>query len=143
MHLISLFWFGCNCIAEHESNKLLLAARKIRRAVGTGFIISLAADNFSRASNKYVGKLRQVLVDRNYDGSFIGFSSCPVQSPRLIFIHFAGLIFGAPNSLYTTVNPRMMLQFNQSIVQVGYLILGRCHQEFQHVAILLALFPMS
>ncbi|CAL5197577.1 unnamed protein product [Lathyrus oleraceus] len=44
--------------SEHESNKLLLAARKIRRAVGTGFIISLAADNFSRASNKYVGKLR-------------------------------------------------------------------------------------
>lgn len=44
--------------SEHESNKLLLAARKIRRATGTDFVISLGTDDFSRASNKYVGKLR-------------------------------------------------------------------------------------
>lgn len=106
MHLISLFWFGCNCIAEHESNKLLLAARKIRRAVGTGFIISLAADNFSRASNKYVGKLRQVLVDRNYDGSFIGFSSCPVQSPQLDFYTFCRSNFwGTKFTVYDSQPP--------------------------------------
>ncbi|CAK8562270.1 unnamed protein product [Lathyrus sativus] len=41
--------------AENESSKLLLAAKRIRR---TKFVISLAADDFSRARNKYVGKLR-------------------------------------------------------------------------------------
>ncbi|CAI8609146.1 unnamed protein product [Vicia faba] len=41
--------------AENESSKLLLAAKRIKR---TKFLISLAADDFSRARNKYVGKLR-------------------------------------------------------------------------------------
>lgn len=45
--------------AENENDKLLLAAKKIRRATGTDFVISLVADDFSRASNTYVGKLRQ------------------------------------------------------------------------------------
>ncbi|GAB4846831.1 Tubby-like F-box protein 5 [Ancistrocladus abbreviatus] len=44
--------------SEDEKDKLLLAARKIRRATGTDFVISLVADDFSRASNAYVGKLR-------------------------------------------------------------------------------------
>ncbi|KAK8717566.1 hypothetical protein V6N13_044828 [Hibiscus sabdariffa] len=44
--------------SEGESDKLLLAARKVRRATCTDFIISLVADDFSRASNMYVGKLR-------------------------------------------------------------------------------------
>ncbi|XP_065851602.1 tubby-like F-box protein 2 [Euphorbia lathyris] len=44
--------------SESENDKLLLAARKIRKATSTDFTISLVADNFSRASNTYVGKLR-------------------------------------------------------------------------------------
>ncbi|XP_061342293.1 tubby-like F-box protein 5 [Gastrolobium bilobum] len=44
--------------SENEGDKLLLAAKKIRRATGTDFVISLVADDFSRSSNKYVGKLR-------------------------------------------------------------------------------------
>ncbi|GAB4849142.1 Tubby-like F-box protein 5 [Ancistrocladus abbreviatus] len=44
--------------SEDEKDKLLLAARKIRRAMGTDFVVSLVADDFSRASNTYVGKLR-------------------------------------------------------------------------------------
>ncbi|KAH1223930.1 Tubby-like F-box protein 5 [Glycine max] len=47
--------------SENETDKLLLAAKKVRRATGTDFIISLVADDFSRSSNTYVGKLRQVL----------------------------------------------------------------------------------
>lgn len=43
---------------EDEKDKLLLAAKRVRRAAGTDFIISLAADDFSRASSTYVGKLR-------------------------------------------------------------------------------------
>lgn len=42
-----------------DMSKLLLTARKLRRATSTEFVISLAADDFSRASSSYVGKLRQ------------------------------------------------------------------------------------
>ncbi|XP_071709570.1 tubby-like F-box protein 5 [Rutidosis leptorrhynchoides] len=44
--------------SEEESDKLLLAAKKTRRATSTEFLISLVADDFSRASSTYVGKLR-------------------------------------------------------------------------------------
>jgi len=76
MYLSSLFWFGCNFIVKNESNKLLLAAKKIR----SDFVISLATDDFGQASNKYVGKVRQVLLNRNIDLPFysIGFSSIPL-----------------------------------------------------------------
>ncbi|XP_042487628.1 tubby-like F-box protein 5 [Macadamia integrifolia] len=41
-----------------ENGKLLFAARKTRRATSTDFVTSLDANDFSRASNTYVGKLR-------------------------------------------------------------------------------------
>ncbi|OVA07048.1 Tubby [Macleaya cordata] len=41
-----------------ENGKLLFAARKVRRATSTDFVISLVAGDFSRASNTYIGKLR-------------------------------------------------------------------------------------
>ncbi|MCD7468248.1 Tubby-like F-box protein 5 [Datura stramonium] len=44
--------------SEDERDKLLLSAKKIRRATSTDFVISLVADDFSRASNMYAGKLR-------------------------------------------------------------------------------------
>uniref|UniRef100_A0A2P2KLX7 Tubby-like F-box protein n=1 Tax=Rhizophora mucronata TaxID=61149 RepID=A0A2P2KLX7_RHIMU len=44
--------------SESENNKLLLAARKFRRATCADFIVSLSADDFSQASSTYVGKLR-------------------------------------------------------------------------------------
>ncbi|XP_059638844.1 tubby-like F-box protein 5 [Cornus florida] len=44
--------------SEDDSDKLLLAAKKIRRATGTEFVISLVVDDFSRASNAYVARLR-------------------------------------------------------------------------------------
>ncbi|MBA0592039.1 hypothetical protein Gorai_009026, partial [Gossypium raimondii] len=60
--------------SEGESDKLLLAARKVRRATCTDFVISLVADDFSRASNTYVGKLRS---------NFLGtkFTVCDSQPP--------------------------------------------------------------
>ncbi|MBA0581701.1 hypothetical protein Gorai_023874 [Gossypium raimondii] len=61
-----------------ESGKLLLAARRVRRATFTDFIISLAADDFLRASNTYVGKLRQVLLSKFLGTKFTIFDS---QSP--------------------------------------------------------------
>ncbi|XP_062155064.1 tubby-like F-box protein 5 [Alnus glutinosa] len=44
--------------SEDESDKLLLAAKKIRRATSTDFVISFVGDDFSRASSAYVGKMR-------------------------------------------------------------------------------------
>ncbi|VFQ93432.1 unnamed protein product [Cuscuta campestris] len=44
--------------SEDGSDKLLLVAKKMRRAMRTDFVISLVADDFSRASHTYVGKLR-------------------------------------------------------------------------------------
>ncbi|KAM0057502.1 putative transcription factor TUBBY family [Helianthus debilis subsp. tardiflorus] len=44
--------------SEGESDKLLLAAKKIRKATSTEFALSLVSDDFSRASSTYVGKLR-------------------------------------------------------------------------------------
>nr|GEX96468.1 tubby-like F-box protein 5 [Tanacetum cinerariifolium] len=40
-----------------DLSKLLLAA-KVRKVTGTEFLISLAADDFSRATNTYAGILR-------------------------------------------------------------------------------------
>lgn len=45
-----------------DTSKLLLAAKKIRRATSTEFVISLVQDDYSRASNSYVGKLRFALL---------------------------------------------------------------------------------
>ncbi|KAF5198394.1 Tubby-like f-box protein [Thalictrum thalictroides] len=41
-----------------ENGKLLLAARKVRKATSTEFVISLVVDDFSRVSSTYIGKLR-------------------------------------------------------------------------------------
>jgi len=107
MNLSNLYWFGCNCIAENKGYKLLLCAKRIRRS---NFVISLAADDFSQASNKYVGKAMQVLVDRNIDLPSPDFHPAPYKLHNLIFIHMTGQIFGAPSSLYTTVNLQYLMK---------------------------------
>ncbi|XP_058766548.1 tubby-like F-box protein 2 [Vicia villosa] len=70
--------------AENESSKLLLAAKRIRR---TKFVISLAADDFSRARDKYVGKLRSNFWGTKftiYDGhpSIFDETSSPSREPK-------------------------------------------------------------
>ncbi|XP_038718739.1 tubby-like F-box protein 5 [Tripterygium wilfordii] len=52
--------------SEAENDKLLLAARKIRKQARTEFVISLVSDNFSRASNTYIGKLRSNLLGTKF-----------------------------------------------------------------------------
>ncbi|KAK4792798.1 hypothetical protein SAY86_023233 [Trapa natans] len=52
--------------SEHERDKLLLAARKIRRATCTDFVISLVADVFYRASNAYIGKLKSNFIGTKF-----------------------------------------------------------------------------
>ncbi|KAG6476646.1 hypothetical protein ZIOFF_065891 [Zingiber officinale] len=47
---------------QGQHDKLWLAARKIRRATNTYFVISLTANDFSLASNSCIGKVRQVML---------------------------------------------------------------------------------
>lgn len=51
-------YLGLTPALAGDMSKLLLAAKKTRRATSTEFLISLSADDFSRASNSYIGKLR-------------------------------------------------------------------------------------
>lgn len=51
-------YLGLTPALAGDMSKLLLAAKKTRRATSTEFLISLSADDFSRASNSFIGKLR-------------------------------------------------------------------------------------
>ncbi|RDX85434.1 Tubby-like F-box protein 2 [Mucuna pruriens] len=89
-----LLYFGL-VPSENDSNKLLLAAKRIRRATGTDFIISLSADDFSRASNKYVGKL---LVDRNFTYHHINFHRASCHLLFNLMSNFLGTKFSIYDS---------------------------------------------
>jgi len=51
-------WFPFVNAALVENGKFMLAARKFRRTTSTDYVISLNADDMSRGSNTYLGKLR-------------------------------------------------------------------------------------
>ncbi|KAF0934891.1 hypothetical protein E2562_028889 [Oryza meyeriana var. granulata] len=53
-----LLYLGLSPSLHGENDKLLLAARKIRRAARTSFVISLVSNDFSQSSSTYVGKLK-------------------------------------------------------------------------------------
>ncbi|KAG4381215.1 hypothetical protein GLYMA_15G098200v4 [Glycine max] len=58
-------------LTNTEDGKFLLAARKCRRPTCTDYIISLDADDMSKGSNSYVGKLRSNFLGTKftiYDG---------------------------------------------------------------------------
>lgn len=54
----STYFLYFDLVPSETESKLLLSAKRIRRATSTDFVISLVADDFSRASSTYVGKLR-------------------------------------------------------------------------------------
>ncbi|KAI6688835.1 hypothetical protein NL676_025663 [Syzygium grande] len=59
-------YLGLSPGLSEEESKLLLAARKIRRAMSTDFVISLVADDFSQAGTSYVGKLRSNFIGTKF-----------------------------------------------------------------------------
>ncbi|KAB2628116.1 tubby-like F-box protein 5 [Pyrus ussuriensis x Pyrus communis] len=74
-----LLYLGLSPALCGDVSKLLLAARKVRRATSTHFVVSLVADEFSRASITYVGKLRS-----NFLGSkFTVYDSQPPQDSAI------------------------------------------------------------
>ncbi|KAL8166073.1 hypothetical protein V2J09_007572, partial [Rumex salicifolius] len=60
---IYLLYLG---LSPCEESKLLLAAKKIRRATCMEFVISLVPDDFSRAGLNYVGKLRSNFIGTKF-----------------------------------------------------------------------------
>lgn len=52
--------YECTCVAALlvENGKFLLSAKRTRRTTCTEYVISMDADNISRSSSTYIGKLR-------------------------------------------------------------------------------------
>ncbi|KAK4490608.1 hypothetical protein RD792_001296 [Penstemon davidsonii] len=96
--------------SEVENDKLLLAAKRIRRATSTDFVISLVADDFSRASNTYVGKLRS-----NFLGTkFTIFDSQPSNDNSVQQISRQSRRFNAKQ-----VSPRLPA-YNYNVATISY-----------------------
>ncbi|XWS25783.1 hypothetical protein CRYUN_Cryun27aG0097100 [Craigia yunnanensis] len=60
-------YMGLSPALSGDLSKLLLAAKKVRRATSTDFVISLVGDDFSRSSNNYVGKLRSNFLGTKFN----------------------------------------------------------------------------
>ncbi|KAI3451675.1 hypothetical protein Pfo_008340 [Paulownia fortunei] len=96
--------------SEDENDKLLLAAKKIRRATSTDFVISLVADDFSRASNTFVGKLRS-----NFLGTkFTIYDSQPPSDGALQHVSRQSRRFNAKQ-----VSPKLPA-YNYSVATISY-----------------------
>lgn len=63
-----------------ENSKFLLAARRVRRATSTDYLISLNADDMSKGSNNYIGKLRSNFLGTKFT---IHDSQAPVDGTPL------------------------------------------------------------
>ncbi|XP_019172940.1 PREDICTED: tubby-like F-box protein 5 [Ipomoea nil] len=97
--------------SEDASDKLLLAAKKIRRATSTDFVISLVADEFSRASNTYLGKLRS-----NFLGTkFTIYDSQPTTHDSVVQHTQLSRRFHSKQ-----VSPRGVSACNYSIATISY-----------------------
>ncbi|ESQ30883.1 hypothetical protein EUTSA_v10011537mg [Eutrema salsugineum] len=51
-------YLGLSPALSGDKSKLLLSAKKVRRATGAEFVVSFSGSDFSRSSSNYVGKLR-------------------------------------------------------------------------------------
>ncbi|XP_064953432.1 tubby-like F-box protein 5 [Musa acuminata AAA Group] len=71
-------YLGLTPSLQSQKDKLLLAAHKTRRATSTDFVISLASDNFSRASNAYIGRARSNFLGTKF---MVYDSQCPHDAP--------------------------------------------------------------
>ncbi|CAH2035849.1 unnamed protein product [Thlaspi arvense] len=55
---IYCLYLGLSPALSGDKSKLLLSAKKVRRATGAEFVVSLSGNDFSRSSSNYIGKLR-------------------------------------------------------------------------------------
>lgn len=93
-----------------DNGKFLLAARKFRRCTSTEYIVSLDAEDMSRGSNTYVGKLRS-----NFLGTkFTIYDSQPPHSGAIASTSRASRRIGAKQ-----VSPRVPAG-SYNIAHIGY-----------------------
>lgn len=93
-----------------ESGKFLMAARKVRHATSADYVISLSADDMSRGSNTYVGKLRS-----NFIGTkFTVYDSQPPHSGAITSTKKAGRRVGSKQIL-----PRLPAG-SYNVAQIAY-----------------------
>ena len=98
-----------------DDGKFLLAARKFRRPTCTDYIISLDADDMSRESNAYVGKLRstlnQILLLAILLFLFLSAKTNPLSS------HFIRLLFlGTKFTIYDRKSCSTELVVNSKLI---------------------------
>jgi len=60
-------YMGLSPALPVDNGKFLLAAKKVRRTTGTEYIISLDAEEISRTSSTYVGKLRSNFLGTKFE----------------------------------------------------------------------------
>ncbi|TYH71833.1 hypothetical protein ES332_D05G212100v1 [Gossypium tomentosum] len=60
-------YMGLSPALSGNLNKLLLVAKKVRRATCNDFVISLVGNDFSRSSNNYVGKLKSNFMGTKFN----------------------------------------------------------------------------
>ncbi|GFP99645.1 tubby-like F-box protein 5 [Phtheirospermum japonicum] len=108
-------YFGLMPSAEDENDKLLLAAKRIRRPTSTDFVISLVADDFSRASNTFVGKLRSnflgtkfTIYDSQPPNDSRRFNNAKQVSPKLPAYNYTVTTVSYELNVLRTRGPRRM-----------------------------------
>ncbi|KAL5185712.1 Tubby-like F-box protein 5 [Glycine soja] len=97
-------YLGLSPALSGDMSKLLLAAKKIRRATCTEFIISLVSDDFSWASNTYVGKLRSNFLGTKFtilDGEPAHETSLPLNCKLQQRVHLKQVL---PNKVAAAAN---------------------------------------
>ncbi|CAN8313296.1 unnamed protein product [Cochlearia groenlandica] len=87
-----------------ENGKFLLSAKRTRRTTRTEYILSMDADNISRSSNSYLGKLRFGFNSLNAQTGL--FSSVSLQMKlSLVFVSFRSNFLGTKFLVYDTQPP--------------------------------------
>lgn len=100
-------YLGLSTALDGNTSKLLLAAKKVRKATRTEFSISLTADGFSRASNTYVGKLSS-----NFLGTkFSVYDARPFSDPAMNSI---------PKFSLKKVSPGVPLVVKSKVAAISY-----------------------
>ncbi|KAI9077482.1 hypothetical protein K1719_040553 [Acacia pycnantha] len=99
-------YLGLSPALSGDMSKLLLAAKKIRWTTCTEFLISLVADDFSKANNTYVGKLRSNFLGTKFmilDSQLPLDSSLPLNGKLQPRIHSKQVLPKAASAAKNTV----------------------------------------
>ncbi|KAK7383026.1 hypothetical protein VNO78_28691 [Psophocarpus tetragonolobus] len=127
-------YLGLSPALSGDMSKLLLAAKKIRRATCTEFIISLIADDFSRTSNTYIGKLRSNFLGTKFtilDGELPHEASLPLNCKLQQRVHLKQVL------------PKVAAAANYKVATVSYELNVLRTRGPRRMRCMMHLIPMS